>query len=1002
MNNTRNYAKLLESLRGTENPETRMRLLQGLTNEDHFELDKYLCYGTRSVEGTVCFPYRKGKYFNQKPTEKAPWIKNRFTALTHLDMEPIPYRDNYRTLNILYPDRMNRCKEDVHYINELYIDLDTVHKNGIPKSEQTRRLQSLCNFLINAFDNGDLPRPTSFLFSGRGYALHYILKDPIPTDSEEAISFSALYQCAFDKFEHLLETAPGEIKTDVDRVVHGLSRLGRVAGTLNVKAKQFSRFLDVTGHYFTIDELISGFVDDNDDFEIRKTLKRSGKGITKAAMVKYYANLELKKQKEMNVSGKTLEKIRKAKSTKRKYEESADALSEQKFSQWCHIALHGIWHLDTFFRYRKWVDGSGRYNYGLIYYNLARTLLDQDKAEYLLRRNVDKMEEPLDENTLERIIESTEDLILSRGYPMRFSYDKICEMLDIDPEMAEKCGLVSVTTRVKKAAENIQAAAERDREIMRMHNEGIPRKQIVETLMNTHPEWKISTRTVSRVLANYNDCTIEPGRTIYRSYHSVKSSDNSLNILNNQNIQTISECQHSSSVVIKNSESGASVGENPSRESILTELNSENSSSEKADNEFKEYILSVLRHGENVFLHGMGGTGKTYLLKQFIDYCNEAGRNVAVVTPTAVASTNYQKATTIHSFFHLDKGVIEETSINFMQVYALENVNVLIIDEISMVRCDLFDVVLYIISEAERQYHKKIQLILCGDVGQLPCVVTDDEANWLVQKYNSLRYMFFEAKRYQSLPLKHVLLEKNRRTNPCEALYAKIMRHIHDGDSRVLSLLNDRIISEQLKPQENTIVLAAHKSTINKINNTIIHEHMKDPSFMNITATGASSASDGEYPVPLLLSVFCGMKIMFVLNNPKHGYINGTMAEIVSIQKDHITVLVNGKQLKVKREEFISGIDKTASIKQFPFVPAYAITIHKSQGLSLDKAIIFPDCFDPGMLYTALSRLRSMNGLYLTSSIPKKSLITSSEAAAYMNSLNLITVENYITEQGMH
>lgn len=145
---------------------------------------------------------------------------------------------------------------------------------------------------MTAFDNDVLPRLTSFLFSGRGFALHYVLKEPIPVDSEEAISFAALYQCAFDKLERLLENGASEAGTDVDRVVHGISRMGRVAGTLNTKAKRFSRFVDITGHYFTMDELVAGFVDDPEDFEIRKALKRSEKGITKAAMVKFYAKLE--------------------------------------------------------------------------------------------------------------------------------------------------------------------------------------------------------------------------------------------------------------------------------------------------------------------------------------------------------------------------------------------------------------------------------------------------------------------------------------------------------------------------------------------------------------------------------------------------------------------------------------------------------------------------------------------------------------------------------------
>ena len=96
---------------------------------------------------------------------------------------------------------------------------------------------------------------------------------------------------------------------------------------------------------------------------------------------------------------------------------------------------------------------------------------------------------------------------------------------------------------------------------------------------------------------------------------------------------------------------------------------------------------------------------------------------------------------------------------------------------------------------------RRFNSVLCGDVGQLPCVVTEDEATWLVHKYNSLHYMFFESKRYQSLPIKHFLLEKESGEQMLGNLcMPKIMRHIHDGDNRVLSLLDDRVVSEKLTP----------------------------------------------------------------------------------------------------------------------------------------------------------------------------------------------------------
>ena len=98
MDNIEKCKSLLEKLRATGTLESRMKILQELSNKEQFELDKYLCYGERTVEGTVCFPYRNGKYFNQKPTEKAPWIKDRFRNLDNLSIESVQKYDNTELL----------------------------------------------------------------------------------------------------------------------------------------------------------------------------------------------------------------------------------------------------------------------------------------------------------------------------------------------------------------------------------------------------------------------------------------------------------------------------------------------------------------------------------------------------------------------------------------------------------------------------------------------------------------------------------------------------------------------------------------------------------------------------------------------------------------------------------------------------------------------------------------------------------------------------------------
>lgn len=517
--------KLLNQLSDANSAEKRGDILERLSNEEQFHLDAFISFGRRKEAGTLCFPFRNKKYFNDKPTEHAPWIPNRYIDSLDVDtlltMNPVEKKDNYRVINILQPGAERRCIDNVGYINEMYLDLDLGHK--MPPNESGRLLVRVMDWLQGCFQEGKLPRPTTLLSSGRGFAMHYLLDSPIKTGTEEAIQFAALYQCAFDAMESLIAETEYADLLEVDRCVCSLNRLARMAGSYNTKANRIARFVDVTGKLFSAEELIRAFVIDEDDYKHRVELKSAGKGITKAAMVRFYAKmakkLEREEAKARKLAQRQIEKMKRASAKIKQYADPETDLSNEEQAKWQHNAKYELQYMNNFFPERAWVDGDGRYQYALIFYAIARTLYRQEKAECLLRDKVEAMQEPLCEDAIERVIDGIEEKIQLSGYGLRFTLDTIVEELHMDEDTAFRCGFTASKVREQKARENIDAALERDKEIMRLHEEGLSNRKIVKWIKDKHPEWKVSKTTVDRKVKEWSgkDLTSLP-RSIYRTY----------------------------------------------------------------------------------------------------------------------------------------------------------------------------------------------------------------------------------------------------------------------------------------------------------------------------------------------------------------------------------------------------------------------------------------------------------------------------------------------------
>lgn len=397
--------------------------------------------------------------------------------------------------------------------------------------------------------------------------------------------------------------------------------------------------------------------------------------------------------------------------------------------------------------------------------------------------------------------------------------------------------------------------------------------------------------------------------------------------------------------------------------------------------------------GTSVFLTGKAGTGKTTFLRHI---CHTTNKRCVVVAPTGVAAIN-ANGVTIHSFFQLPftpflpslKNVISEYSLNKQHVRKekieiIRTLDLLIIDEISMVRADLLDA----IDDNLRRYRHSqrpfggVQLLMIGDLQQLPPVVKDDEWELMKQVYPSP--FFFNSKALQRTPF--ITIELTKIFRQSDSQFINLLNNIRQNkfDNDTLNLLNTRYLPNfQPNDSEGYIQLTTHNYQAQNINSAKL-ESLGGESY-SFEAYIEGNFPEYSYPTDNVLTLKEGAQVMFVRNDssPEKKFYNGKIATITSISNTDIIVEDReGNTIEVKRDKWenikytINKDNKEieavvdGSFIQYPLKLAWAITVHKSQGLTFERAIIdVGSAFTYGQVYVALSRCKSFEGLVLSSPI---------------------------------
>ena len=407
----------------------------------------------------------------------------------------------------------------------------------------------------------------------------------------------------------------------------------------------------------------------------------------------------------------------------------------------------------------------------------------------------------------------------------------------------------------------------------------------------------------------------------------------------------------------------------------------------------------VEQTGTHVFLTGRAGTGKTTFL-QFLR--NQSAKRSVVVAPTGVAAIN-AGGVTIHSFFQIPFGPVlphkqVETSPqnNRFQKLSKDKINIirsldlLIIDEISMVRADLLDGIDQVLRRYRNSYKPfgGVQLLLIGDLQQLPPVVKEEERDLLSPFYSSLFFFGSQAlqqTRYVSIELQHIY----RQSDP---QFISLLNQVRNNQLTPHShqLLNQRYLPGfNPTDQDRYITLTTHNNQASQINQGKLNQ-LKTPS-RQFRATIEGEFPEVAYPTEISLVLKEGAQVMFVKNDPSPDkrFYNGRIGTIESIEEDLLWVRCPGEEdpiavtpltwenrrytLDAQTQEITEHVMGTFT--QYPLKLAWAITIHKSQGLTFEKVIIDARAaFAHGQVYVALSRCKTLEGLVLSSPIDSSSI----------------------------
>ena len=418
----------------------------------------------------------------------------------------------------------------------------------------------------------------------------------------------------------------------------------------------------------------------------------------------------------------------------------------------------------------------------------------------------------------------------------------------------------------------------------------------------------------------------------------------------------------------------------------------------------QQNAFNLFKKGVNIFLTGKGGSGKSFLTRLIIEWCQDNGKSVMVCAPTGVAAQNIQ-GSTIHRAFKASVGIIDtkgsmssnKRCFDGKVIKKLKKTSVIVIDEISMVRADLFCYVANTILFVEKEFKKKIQLMVVGDFFQLPPVLVKEEQPAYEGLYGNALFAF-QSPQWGQLKLQTVVLVESMRQS--DRKFVAALDHIREG------IPDFEVLSECQADKEDLsaiTICGTNKEAFN-INDKNLRKLTKNGAKERTYAAEVSgSLSPSEWPTEKELRLCEGARVIMLNNDPDGRWVNGSFATVKEFEEGNERMRVaieNGDTVEIERytwkimeyqlEDDERGEKKLvqrerASVKQFPMKLAWAISIHKSQGQTYDKVNVnIRNIFTYGQLYVSLSRCKTLAGMRVIGELADNKVMACPEVVQFM------------------